>query len=430
MRQEDFDRLYRNRVPDPLPAGMLERIRSAQYRDGAEETSDPLPVEDAREDVRLFFDLLRYCWSGYPYYAERFDFSALRDRIMGALPDPVPAAHLRELLCASLKPFVSDSHFSFRGGGRLDKPIRAYFTAITVRKAEKGYEVVRSKREDIPAGWFLTSENVRDRLFETLPSPDGTRLYLVGTLAESDPGTMDLCGRSVPLHPCRTDGFEVPGGAWSEWEDGGVKISADVSFDGGWVAETNRSLGKSGDVHFERGLSHRSDPVLVWSLLGNHGGDSGYPKHFVEGLNGYAVWESECAERKLAQTDPSGFEVRCETFGSPRVDLSRSEYDGRLFVLQNKQTASSGEAAVMYARSVKNAVFVGSATMGCGQFGDLMKWTLPHSGVTFAMGYKVFHMEGFEEGRGLLPDLWLDSDRPWDELCAWIRACGLNRKSE
>ena len=99
-------------------------------------------------------------------------------------------------------------------------------------------------------------------------------------------------------------------------------------------------------------------------------------------------------------------------------------------MLQNKQTASSGEAAVMYARSVKNAVFVGSATMGCGQFGDLMKWTLPHSGVTFAMGYKVFHMEGFEEGRGLLPDLWLDSDRPWDELCAWIRACGLNRKSE
>lgn len=425
MKQEEFIRLYADRAPIPLDDRTLGNLRAASVKDEADKREYRTDREGLGKDVSLFFDLLRYAYSGYPYFAERADFDAIRDSLLASLPDQADAAWLRDALYEALRDVIVDAHFVFRGGHRFDRPVRAYFTGLTVGAATDGYAVLSSECAVFPVGAILSAEALRDCLFETLPSPDGGRRFLVGVLSDTPRETLDLGGIPVLLHPCRTDGFENPGGAWSEWEDEGVKIAHDASFDGGWVRSTNESLGKSGDAHFERGLSHRKDPALVWSLLGNTGGDSRYPKSFIRGLNGYANWQSDCAVSEIAQ-DGDRIIVRWSLHASERTDPGRSEYSGRLFVLQNKKTASSGEAAVCFARSVKGAVFIGSATMGCGQFGDLNVWRLPCTGVTFAMGYKVFQMDGFEEGRGLLPDYWLDSKTPWEDVCRWIRDCGLN----
>jgi hypothetical protein len=101
-----------------------------------------------------------------------------------------------------------------------------------------------------------------------------------------------------------------------------------------------------------------------------------------------------------------------------------------MFVLQNKGVASSGESAVSYARSVKNVCFVGSMTAGCGQFGDLRRYRLLNSGIYFVMGYKVFNMDGFEEGKGFMPDYWLDTRDVFDETTDFIKAMRYDIRSE
>lgn len=60
--------------------------------------------------------------------------------------------------------------------------------------------------------------------------------------------------------------------------------------------------------------------------------------------------------------------------------------------------------------------------MGCGQFGDHLSYRLPHSGIVMRMGYKVFNMDGFEEGKGIRPDYWLDEDDPIAALKAYLLA--------
>ena len=104
-----------------------------------------------------------------------------------------------------------------------------------------------------------------------------------------------------------------------------------------------------------------------------------------------------------------------------KIDHTQATYNGKLFVLQNKGVASSGEAAVKFAQSVKNICFVGSATSGCGQFGENRGYRLPNSGVTFHMGYKVFNMDGFEEGKGIAPDYWLDTTDPVGAVVEYIK---------
>ena len=171
------------------------------------------------------------------------------------------------------------------------------------------------------------------------------------------------------------------------------------------------------------GEKYKNAKNLIWSVLGNTGGDSRFPEKFASALSGYANWEMTYAElfSPLAGDNrESAHEKSYEIHSLPENNPDSSKFGGKLWLLQNKEVASSGESAVMYARSVKNSVSVGSATCGCGQFGDILGYHLPNSNILFCMGYKVFNMDGFEEGKGLAPDYWLDSDDPVTALAEYI----------
>ena len=78
----------------------------------------------------------------------------------------------------------------------------------------------------------------------------------------------------------------------------------------------------------------------------------------------------------------------------------------------NKATASSAEMGVSQALHMKNSVLVGGGTYGRGTFGECLFYQLPHSNITFACGIKAFYHESFEEGRGFVPDYWIDAENP------------------
>ncbi len=86
----------------------------------------------------------------------------------------------------------------------------------------------------------------------------------------------------------------------------------------------------------------------------------------------------------------------------------------------NKWVASSGEAAIAYAKSCKNVVFIGSASSGMGQYGDCKTYQLINSKIIITLGYKVFQMQ-FDEGKGYIPDYWIDSSNPLKYLQKWLK---------
>jgi hypothetical protein len=87
-------------------------------------------------------------------------------------------------------------------------------------------------------------------------------------------------------------------------------------------------------------------------------------------------------------------------------------FGGRLVVLVDRGCASACETSVLLARQIPGALVVGENTEGSMKVGELARYRLPHSGVRVSAGRRVHrdpsYPGGFPEGRGYLPDLWLD----------------------
>ena len=53
-------------------------------------------------------------------------------------------------------------------------------------------------------------------------------------------------------------------------------------------------------------------------------------------------------------------------------------------------------------------------------FGDIKSYLLPRSKIYISIPFKVF-FEGKEEGKGFLPDYWIDSKNPTKYLEKWLK---------
>lgn len=439
MKREELKKYYIDAEPIPMDDATIERLRPLVDAEGEWAGDVLLTREEAVYDIDCFFDLLKYCYAGYNYYEDKIDFAQAKADVLAALPDTgITAVNVKDTLYRRLKPHINDTHFGFQCGGwdSFRKSCNAYFTGLTVEECEGGYKVIRKETGDVPVGHIFTAAETDGHLFETFPNVNGVKRYLVGVLTNEKPETLKIGGFPLPLHLCRVDTFrETKGqGVWSWWTWHDLMLIKHLSYVNSEVELTRKgfNLTEDADPYRDYGKKAGREPVFMWSLLGNYGGNSVYPEAFIKALNGYAVWESDCAilDNPILDKDKEEKVSECHVYTGASIDLSRSEYEGRMFVLQNKGVASSGEAAVSYARSVKNVCFVGSMTAGCGQFGDLRNYRLPHSGIYFKMGYKVFNENGFEEGKGFMPDYWLDTRDAFDETAEFIKAMHYDVRKE
>lgn len=430
MKREELRKYYTNANPRPLDDATIERLRPLVDAKDEWAGNVPLTREAAVEDIECFFDLLKYCYAGYNYYADKVDFAQAKADVLAALPeDGITAVDVKDALYNRLKPYINDTHFAFECGGweSFKKSYNAYFTGLTVEECDGGYKVTRKETDEGKVGHIFTAEETEGHLFETFPSSDGTKRYLVGVLSYETPETLEIGGFTLPLHLCRVDTLREPkgDGAWSWWTWNNLPLIKHLNYVDSEVERTRKAfnLDETANAYQDYGKSLAKEPVFMWSLLGNYGGNSRYPEDFIRALNDYAVWESDCAilSNPILDKDMTEKVSKYRVYESEKIDHSKAKYEGHLFVIQNKGVASSGESAVKFAESVKNVHFVGGATSGCGQFGDLRRYRLANSGIQFVMGYKVFNMDGFEEGKGLVPDYWLDTTEPYSDIEGYIR---------
>ncbi len=90
-------------------------------------------------------------------------------------------------------------------------------------------------------------------------------------------------------------------------------------------------------------------------------------------------------------------------------------YAGRLDVLIDQDTCSSGETFVALAAQVPGARTVGENTSGCLAHGNVRMWPpLPATRVEVRFGVTAFWGGAIDavDGVGFLPDVWLDTPDP------------------
>lgn len=376
---------------------------------------------EAIQDVKDFFNCLKRCYSGYDYFIgdEKCDeiCNWVIKKVKSKLLRRISNKELSELLYGSLRDIITDSHFLIYASGierNFARKHIAYVTDIVVRECIEGYVVVKGN-EEFPCGYRFGEGEVKEFLLPTLYVDESAtgeeKYYLLGKYTLTETKEIMLSGKCIPTHRILSDMAVQEGEDRLSFKDG-YAIANHKSYGMPW----NRELM---DEFYQEGLSCAQTEVVILNLLSNGGGSSDYPEHFYRGLSG--IEENGFSGAHLPM--PENVKVGVKTYD--RYDCVKESdikntFQGKLFVVMNKGTASSAEMAVSPAFYMENAILAGSATYGCGTFGECLFYQLPNSGILFRNGHKLFWHERFEEGVGFLPDYWIDDINPVEVIEKYV----------
>ena len=193
---------------------------------------------------------------------------------------------------------------------------------------------------------------------------------------------------------------------------------------------------------------HKKKPIIVFDFRGNGGGNDGYIYSWVEKAK-RGVWPlpdfevsvtgaaRACGEWNDSVADQISFDrvdspegnaereafraktplgdVRgAPTEKSPSVTSvtsnATSPYSGRIFVLADAASASSGETSPDELRTALGATVVGERTAGFLEFGNVYPYAMPRTGILWELGSKRNYYTEPRDGVGIPVDVYLDDD--------------------
>ena len=187
-------------------------------------------------------------------------------------------------------------------------------------------------------------------------------------------------------------------------------------------------------------------------MFNNGGGSSVFPQTFIKNLNGSVQWDTDWAELTspaiaeyytnmdltvLPEVSPglqhlkarysAKFQqlmrdpVKSWTFSKSEMRQMPGEFAGELILLTNRRVLSAGENLVGSSRSISNQIIIGENTGGSAQFSSTCEYILPHSKLILNLPRQLIFIPGLEECVGYLPDYWLDTCDPVEEVLSWLK---------
>jgi len=381
-----------------------------------------ISIDDAILDVKDLFITLKYCYSGYEYFKQFVNFNDLLDSIINELKqldiNLINTNQLGSIITKHLKKYLNDGHFNFITKDQnfsMHKPYYAYVTSIIVEECDGDYKVIKGNKK-LPLGTIISKNLLEDKLLPTLTILSNKLCYLIGVYSNIIIENITIGNIKLNTHILNADRYErnSPDYIYKFNEHKTYNLLQSKKYT---IYENKEEFLKK---FYEFGLKSKKKNVVIFDIAGNRGGWSAFPDEFIKGLNDYSNWKKDIAI------------IRNDIFGNGKnkkiyeilygkdYDTSKCSFDGMLYVVINKKTASSGEAAISYARSCRNVIFVGSASAGVGLFGDIKSYLLTRSKIYISMPYKVY-FEGQEEGKGFLPNYWIDSKNPTKYLEKWLK---------
>lgn len=369
-----------------------------------------LAKQDAINDVRDFFHCMQRCYSGYDYFFTEEACENIQNFVIGKIkrwPGRITNRRLCVILYKALDEVLNDSHFELyvcRRTRFFQRRYIAYVTELVLHKVDNGYEVVRGNTV-FSKGHFFSKEEVQEFLMPTMFACENSskeeQYYLLGKYSLKRVTALSIGGKKIKTHRILSD--------LAKQTDGDRIIHRTEYFIANH-ATYGMPWKESLLEEYERdGCTCAKGNAVILNLLGNGGGCSDYPERFYKGLCG--TGENWFAGAYLPSPEDVRDEVKRYTYDYPSPKVQPG-YEGKVYVVMNKATASSAEMGISPSYHLKNAVRVGSASFGCGTFGNCILFQLQNSKLVFRFGHRLFYHEGFEEGKGFLPDFWIDDMNP------------------
>ncbi len=423
--------------------------------------------EDARVDAAAVERIIRRGWAGFETTsAAGADWSAAFAGLalwIAHAPEPITVDALQARLVLALRA-AADNHLAFfwytsagharrQAVGRHDKAYTADLVVVDGAVVVRGVAPESSRLVEcdgrlpstllaptvITTGDALVPASRPIVLAEAPPPP----LHCTFALEGGTRRTLEL-----PMHRVRVGGgapratpspaFELAPGPLPRvtvrtfWSGKDTELTAFVASgstlrDAKAIVVDVRGNGGGSDTYAKDWLAQLTSQRLVGSVIDRLDSDvtrqgivNDNTCQIAEGLDDPTALEE--ARERLAYGNKVVAEA--EAAGTPlRMWRSRSALtDGRaptpfrapLVTLMDNDCASACESYVSHARQFERSVVVGENSGGVGVFGEVLVYRLPRSGLGMAAGMKHFHdpdpRRAVPEGRGHLPDYWLDGD--------------------
>lgn len=316
---------------------------------------------------------------------------------------------------------IVDCHLSFASPltGRLHyaKKYAAYFADILVEKSKGKYFIIKSIDENAKVGAVI--DDIK-HLYPTL-SPIGKEYFLIGCRSWNKCKSIHICinGDTVELklHRCQADTkTEIGDVCLKESSANGISVVRSNCCDYAPPLTEDIDISAIGKKFSE---SNR----IIWNNLSNEGGYSRIPKQFVLGLNGYVSSEEYCAKLISPITENKDCKREWVLTNSATYEREKGTYNGTLYFLMNSDTASSGESSVLFAKSLRNVVFIGENSMGCNTFGNVASYQLTNSNIILRVPNMINLCKNpgdCVEGKGFTPDFWVDNTDVQSEVVKWL----------
>lgn len=370
------------------------------------------PVQ-MKAELKNLFVLLKCNYCGYDYFNRNQELDRIHEKlkeIIDSYKEPIKTDQYFSLIINELHTVIKDNHFSLVcNNKRYELPINKapYFSDIVVEEREGKYFVINDN-EYFNKG-YLIKDNIKDYLFETL-SYNENKAFLVGVFQNmEDPiKNITIDNAILPLHLSKS--FNIKLNRKNELvkhDDYNMIILTMCHINDEYTYDKYREWGEE----------LKEGQCSVISVANNPGGSSNVCSQIISALNGNGIWNVDCSTLNLFQN--TGMPFKYYTYYS-NSNHEGGTYDKNLYILMNKYTASAGESLVSISNNVKKTIKVGTNTMGCGFFGEVMSYVLPQTHATINISYKAFFMEGFEEGTGFMPDIWMDDENMIDTFTKWL----------
>jgi hypothetical protein len=444
---------------------------------GAAEYPDYVDRSDALADLDTYFDVLRWCYSGYFSFGGDEAFGPARARIRAAIQSYgsgpyLPRAALEKAVGRELS-FVTDVHFAF-GSARFgaDRVVCIDETRAFERNGEGFYLSEAAGRKRVlsvdgssPAARIKPSLDGEGRLIyrlvfygpRTSSVYDGKGRCAVAQIElEAGAGASErLSARiaEVPSACVATEGERADprGGLFSLYQHGSTRVLALRSLFPSSAGD--EALLKS---FAASGSKLRGDKAIVMDLRGNGGGSDSWSMRFMGGFAGsYPDPYAACYDRRsaaaeeLVQTTLSSlysgswfdrelglmsarrrFVVPAKRGGTWSAARNSAPKKGvadspLVLLISDRRIASSGESLLGSLRMLPATVQVGAPTAGCVNFGNVMTYILPRSRIEVRVPMSRFLMRaGIRETVGYEPDIWVPADAALSRAEAFLARYG------
>ena len=450
-----IDERYTPSFKDEKNVFSTEEINSIMSK----ENTKSVTKLQAIQDVETLFKLYKYSYAGYYYFGGDVTYNAAKEKIIKDIEqydkEVISGEELIELIVPHLR-FVQDGHNSIRviENGVIKKSdiefCENYYLFISNEydisyKNNKYYLKLDDKEILIES---FSGDNNLDSYIKPTIDDEGKLSYGLFALFTSFKNA-EKCNTIIVVDNDKKVSYEL------NW-----KLANNASRDYMNIYERKEIDGiPTYFIHRMRGLNYenpilekfplsaigaRDEKVFIIDLRGNNGGYSYYANEWYFNYTGKIAKSPRYSFTKFSMLDAymytNKYNVDFPNFTDKYYDSlewvkesnkSRiwADNDNIIIVLIDNNVASAGEIMIEHLSTIDNVIFVGSNTYGARLTSGISSKYLPNSKLEVYYGFAMHFFDNPEgiEGKGYMPDIWVNPEEALDKAIKFCKYYNLNK---